>query len=524
MSLKAKEPPEPECTSTTENIVVPGLTLIENFIHPDEESAILGQFDSDAKWECGINRRVQHYGYRFNYQTLQLDASIDLPTIPPSLIELLQQKIENFNSTSQEVQSHLHSVNQLTINDYQPGQGIASHIDTECCFGPVIFILSLGSGITMTFTESPEGSPIKNGILLPRHSQKLGCDSNNHVSTSQQSALKIKGYVRKHVYLPPRSLLIMQDDARYKWAHGIAPRKRDKVNGVIQPRGRRISLTLRQGIVSPVNTTSTIFNEVTNMSTCDAHSSLRSTEEEKEHVFNVYDEIAMHWHHTRGIRKVYWQKVKDFIESLPTGAFVADVGCGDGKYFDVNKNIFVMGCDRSLGLLQVSNSKSHEVFCCDAVALPLLSNFFDAAICIAVLHHLASEERRLSVIREIIRILKPGASCMIQAWALEQDPSSRRIFEDQDVLVPWKLQKHFANSKEYCSEENKKSTLPDDYSKSSCSHAVEDAKGNIVFQRYCHVYKEGELEELCSRIDNCRVIESGFDKSNWFIIVSKTCR
>lgn len=35
--------------------------------------------------------------------------------------------------------------------------------------------------------------------------------------------------IRKHVWLPARSMLILTGDARYKWAHGIMPRKRDKV-------------------------------------------------------------------------------------------------------------------------------------------------------------------------------------------------------------------------------------------------------------------------------------------------------
>ena len=29
---------------------------------------------------------------------------------------------------------------------------------------------------------------------------------------------------------------------------------------------------------------------------------------------------------------------------------------------------------------------------------------------------------------------------MLQAWALEQEETSKRCFEEQDVLVPWRLQ------------------------------------------------------------------------------------
>jgi alkylated DNA repair dioxygenase AlkB len=45
--------------------------------------------------------------------------------------------------------------------------------------------------------------------------------------------------------LEPRSLLILSSEARYEWTHEIPARKSDEVNGVKQPRARRISLTFR---------------------------------------------------------------------------------------------------------------------------------------------------------------------------------------------------------------------------------------------------------------------------------------
>jgi hypothetical protein len=38
-----------------------------------------------------------------------------------------------------------------------------------------------------------------------------------------------------------------------------------------------------------------------------------------------------------------------------------------------------------------------------------------------------------------------------------------------------------------------------------------------VLQRYCHVYARGELEDICSSIPNCRLVESGYDRGNWFV-------
>ena len=48
-----------------------------------------------------------------------------------------------------------------------------------------------------------------------------------------------------------------------------------------------------------------------------------------------------------------------------------------------------------------------------------------------------------------------------------------------------------------------------------------DKQEDLVFKRYCHVYKEGELEDLCSGVPGCRIHESGFDKGNWFVVFEK---
>ena len=46
---------------------------------------------------------------------------------------------------------------QLIVNEYLPGQGIASHIDCEPCFGGVICSLSLGSSCAMVMTQACDG-------------------------------------------------------------------------------------------------------------------------------------------------------------------------------------------------------------------------------------------------------------------------------------------------------------------------------------------------------------------------------
>lgn len=466
-----------DCTSSTDDIVVPGLVVLPEFITEEDEQQLLHAICSDdAPWKLSLNRRVQHYGFPFNYRTLMVDYNKPTPPLP-SICKLLADKILLAYTDCietrrlEESPETVKPINQLTINEYQPGQGIHSHTDTTACFGPVLFILNIGSGIVMNLTKNSDRSTSP-------------CEDEKKIDETAENSK-----IRKYVYLPPRSLLILSGDSRYCWSHGINPRKVDKVNGDLVSRGRRISFTFRH-VMRPGPIPA-------------AH--LTSGSIEQEHVVKVYDAIALHWNHTRGKRKVHWHRVKDFIEGLPKGALVADIGSGDGKYFGLNPHVTTIGCDRSLKLLEVSKLPGHEVFACDAVKLPFMTESFDAVLCIAVLHHLATIDRRFAVISELMRIARDDGDIFIQAWALEQDEHSKHVFETQDTMVPWKLNKRFLH------ENHSSPDVP----------LPADQDDIIVYERYCHVYKEGELEEICSQIPGCEIVESGWDRGNWFVRLKK---
>ncbi len=58
------------------------------------------------------------------------------------------------------------------------------------------------------------------------------------------------------IEVPQRSLYVMQDEVRYKWKHAIPPRKKDVIDGIIQHRDRRWSITYRKvkmNKVKPLN-------------------------------------------------------------------------------------------------------------------------------------------------------------------------------------------------------------------------------------------------------------------------------
>lgn len=70
----------------------------------------------------------------------------------------------------------------------------------------------------------------------------------------------------------------------------------------------------------------------------------------------------------------------------------------------------------------------------DNLTLPFRDESLDAVVSIAVVHHLATTERRICALRELARALRIGGRLIISVWAMEQ---THRKFESQDVLVPW---------------------------------------------------------------------------------------
>ena len=109
-------------------------------------------------------------------------------------------------------------------------------------------------------------------------------------------------------------------------------------------------------------------------------------------------------------------------------------GCGSGKYLSCNPLIYNIGADRCKNLTEIAREKENEVLICDNLALPYKDDSFDAVVSIAVIHHIATTERRVRAIRELARILRVGGRIIISVWSMEQ---RHRRFESQDVLIPW---------------------------------------------------------------------------------------
>ncbi|MBO6634821.1 alpha-ketoglutarate-dependent dioxygenase AlkB [Parvibaculum sp.] len=181
------------------NFLPAGATYLSDFIGADEEAALVRALD-DGVWSAELRRRVQHFGYRYDYtaRTVTADAYIgELPDWATPVCRKLRAEAD-FGS----------GPDQAIANEYLPGQGISAHVDCVPCFSERIASLSLLSSCEMIFRNKKKGE-------------------------------------RLSAILEPRSLLILSGEARYEWTHEIPARKSDEVNGVKQARGRRISLTFR---------------------------------------------------------------------------------------------------------------------------------------------------------------------------------------------------------------------------------------------------------------------------------------
>ena len=176
---------------------------VPEYIDKDEHDHLSRYVNSEI-WLGDLKRRVQHYGYKYDYKAHYVDYSMKIGDLPEWVMPLVQRlKNEGYISELSD---------QLIVNEYTPGQGIASHVDCEPCFGETIISLSLGSPCVMEFTN-------------------------------KESKEKIE------VLLEPRSLVVMKDEARHQWTHGIPAKKTDNFKGVKIDRQTRISLTFRNVVL-----------------------------------------------------------------------------------------------------------------------------------------------------------------------------------------------------------------------------------------------------------------------------------
>ena len=186
-----------------EGSVIQGLQYIEDYITEVQHDWLLERID-EQRWLDDLKRRVQHYGFKYDYKARKVNLDMHIGELPKWL-KVLSEKLQKEGYTPE-------VADQVIVNEYLPGQGISSHIDCEPCFKDTIVSLSLGSGCVMDFTNKSDKKKIP-------------------------------------VWLAPRSLVVLSGEARDTWLHGIPARKSDEWDGQRHDRERRVSLTFRKVII-----------------------------------------------------------------------------------------------------------------------------------------------------------------------------------------------------------------------------------------------------------------------------------
>ena len=197
------EPPfAPVRTVRAESAGVPGLKYMPDFISEREEEDLVAVIDR-ADWSSELQRRVQHYGWRYDYKARQVDASMRLGQLPKWAARLARLLVSRGLLTD--------LPDQVIVNEYVGDQSIAKHVDSEN-FADGIAMISLLESWEMMFRERK-----KRGRKVTQR-------------------------------LDRRSAAIMTGDARYRWTHEIPKRKYEP--GRVERR-RRISLTFRKVLAPP---------------------------------------------------------------------------------------------------------------------------------------------------------------------------------------------------------------------------------------------------------------------------------
>jgi alkylated DNA repair dioxygenase AlkB len=170
---------------------LPGLRYLPGYLSESEEHALAEAIDG-MPWNTEWRRRRQPYGAGYG-------SAAPAPPIPEWGRRLADRLFaDGFTDVP---------FDQMLVNEYLPGQGIAPHRD-YAPFGRTVASLSLLSPCVMDFRHSRTGRT-------------------------------------EHLLLERRSLLVLSDEARYEWEHGIAPRKKDVWQGARVDRRRRLSVTFR---------------------------------------------------------------------------------------------------------------------------------------------------------------------------------------------------------------------------------------------------------------------------------------
>ena len=193
-----------------------GMYYMPGFLEHTDELELIDRINA-GQWRHDLERRVQHYGWIYDYQTRTITSEMKLGALPVWVGSIAKRLFLETNVFSR-------VPDQAIVNEYFPGQGIALHADRQC-FGSAVATISLGDDWEMRFR------PVK--------------------GTRNQD---------RRIMLLRGSALIMTGHSRFDWMHGIDKRKTERGAIGQRSRKRRLSVTFRTVLTQSVRSTSMVEN------------------------------------------------------------------------------------------------------------------------------------------------------------------------------------------------------------------------------------------------------------------------
>ncbi|ORY27786.1 hypothetical protein BCR39DRAFT_220208 [Naematelia encephala] len=206
----------------------PAAYYIPDFITQDEEEFLLRKIaDSpQPKWKSVASgrSRLQYWGGTMSKNSVLLPEPFpDFLTTYPDIIERIQRFLDRTDERSEatnESSTSVLAVNQVLVNEYQPGQGISPHEDGPA-FQPLVATLSLGSHTVLDlhhYLSASSPSP-------PMTASEAQADQVERLSGRPIAAIPLA-----HLLVMPRSLLILSSTLYTSHLHGISERFEDIVS------------------------------------------------------------------------------------------------------------------------------------------------------------------------------------------------------------------------------------------------------------------------------------------------------
>lgn len=145
----------------------------------------------------------------------------------------------------------------------------------------------------------------------------------------------------------------------------------------------------------------------------------------------------------RQIHKIELSMIMPFAEQLPDGAEVLEVGCGTGRLLIELRDLPVQltGVDASLAMIAEIVPKTRgrggtiRTHVSEAAKLPMPDRSYDFVYAIRLLNQTESPEYALQVVREMLRVTRPGGVALFE-FANSRRPRVGRNRQASTRLAP----------------------------------------------------------------------------------------